>query len=138
LGNPSTVQLHGVELLLYHGRSLDDVIATAPNMRFGEPEKAMRLLLQSRHLAPIYGNRTPIAPEKRDFMVIENSPDIFHAGHIHVLGYENYRGTLIMNSGAWQRQTEYQRKLKLTPTPGIAPIVNLQTLEVMTVNFAVA
>jgi len=138
LGNPSTVQLHGVELLLYHGRSLDDLIATAPNMSFDAPEKAMRLLLQSRHLAPVYGNRTSIAPEKRDFMVIENPPDIFHAGHIHVLGYENYRGTLIINSGAWQRQTEYQRKLRLNPTPGIAPIINLQTLDVTTTNFAAA
>jgi len=135
LGNPSTVQLHGVELLLYHGRSLDDIIATAPNMSFDVPEKAMRLLLQSRHLAPIYGNRTPIAPEKRDFMVIENPPDIFHAGHIHVLAHENYRGTLIINSGAWQGQTEYQKKLRLNPTSGIAPIVNLQTLDVMTIKF---
>jgi DNA polymerase II small subunit len=138
LGNPSTVQLHGVELLLYHGRSLDDIIATAPNMSFNAPEKAMKLLLQSRHLAPVYGNRTPIAPEKRDFMVIENPPDIFHAGHIHVLGYETYRGALIINSGAWQGQTEYQRKLRLTPTPSIVPIVNLQTLDIMTVNFATA
>lgn len=138
LGSPSTVQLHGVELLLYHGRSLDDIIATAPNMSFATPERAMRLLLQGRHLAPIYGNRTPIAPEKKDFMVIENPPDIFHAGHIHVLGYESYRGTLILNSGAWQNQTEYQRRMRLEPTPGIAPIINLQTLEVTTINFATA
>ncbi len=138
LGNPSTVQLHGVELLLYHGRSLDDIIAAAPNMSFDVPEKAMRLLLQGRHLAPVYGNRTPIAPERRDFMVIENPPDIFHAGHVHVLGYENYRGTLMINSGSWQNQTEYQRRMRLEPTPGIVPIVDLQTLEVTTVNFAMA
>ena len=135
LGNPCTVSLHEVELLLYHGRSLDDVAAVAPNVSFQTPDKAMKLLLQSRHLAPIYGERTPIAPENRDFTVIERVPDIFHAGHVHVLKCDTYRGILIVNSGAWQRQTEYQKKMGLVPTPGIAPIVNLQTLQVATINF---
>jgi len=135
LGNPCTVSIHGVELLLYHGRSLDDAAAVAPNVSLQTPDKAMKLLLRSRHLAPIYGERTPIAPEKRDFMVIERVPDIFHAGHVHVLKYDVYRGVLIVNSGAWQKQTEYQKKMGLAPTPGIAPIVNLQTLQVTPVNF---
>jgi DNA polymerase II small subunit len=136
LGNPCTVSLHEVEILLYHGRSLDDVAAVAPNVSFQTPDKSMRLLLQSRHLAPIYGERTPIAPENRDFMVIERVPDIFHAGHVHVLKCDTYRGTLIVNSGAWQGQTEYQKKMGLVPTPGIVPIVNLQTTQIATINFA--
>ncbi len=135
LGSPSTVSLHGVELLLFHGRSLDDVAAFAPNISFDKPDKSMKLLLQSRHLAPIYGERTPIAPEKRDFMVIERIPDVFHAGHVHVLKCDRYRGTLIINSGAWQRQTEFQRKMGLFPTPGIVPILNLQTSKISTINF---
>jgi len=136
LGNPATIQIHGVEVLVYHGRSLDDVIISSPNMKFEEPEKAMRLLLQCRHLAPTYGAKTPIAPEPRDFLVIERIPDIFHAGHVHVIGYENYRGTLIVNSGAWQRQTAYQKKMGLQPIPGVVPIVNLQNLEVTRLSFA--
>ena len=136
LGNPATVEVHGVEILIYHGRSLDDVIVSSPNIEFNNPEKAMRLLLQCRHLAPTYGAKTPIAPEPRDFLVIERIPDIFHAGHVHVVGYEYYRGTLIVNSGAWQRQTAYQKKMGLTPVPGVVPIVNLQTLEVTCLSFA--
>ncbi len=135
LGSPSTVSLHGVEVLLFHGRSLDDIAAIAPNARFDTPDKSMKLLLKSRHLAPIYGERTPIAPERKDFMVIERVPDIFHAGHVHVLKCNKYKGTLIVNSGAWQRQTDYQQKMGLIPTPGILPIVNLQTLEVSTIDF---
>lgn len=138
LGSPSTVSLHGVELLLYHGRSLDDIAAVASNVSFDTPDKSMKLLLQGRHLAPIYGERTPIAPEKRDFMVIERIPDIFHAGHVHVLKCNRYRGTLIVNSGAWQRQTEFQQKMGLVPTPGIMPIVNLQTLKLSTIDFTEA
>ena len=135
LGNPSTVSLHAVEILLYHGRSLDDVVAVVPGMSYNTPDKAMKLLLQCRHLAPIYGQRTPIAPEKRDFMVIERIPDIFHAGHVHVLKHDTYRGTLIVNSGAWQEQTEYMKRMGFVPVPGIVPIVNLQTLQVTTINF---
>ena len=135
LGNPATINLHGVELLIYHGRSLDDVIANVPNLSFHTPEKAMRLLLQGRHLAPIYGERTPIASETRDFMVIERVPDIFQAGHVHVEKCDTYRGVLVVNSGAWQTQTKYQEKMRLNPTPGIVPIVNLQTMRATSIDF---
>lgn len=139
LSDPARVLLHGVELLLFHGRSLDDVISTVPGVSYRELDttvhRAMELLLRSRHLAPTYGGRTPLAPEPVDFLVIENPPDIFQCGHVHVVDYELYRGTLIINSGAWQSQTEYQRKMGLTPKPGIAPIVDLQTLQVFSMDF---
>ncbi len=135
LGNPSTVSLHNVEVLMHHGRSLDDVIATVPGMDHAHPEKSMKLLLQSRHLAPLYGGKTLLSPENRDFLVIERPPDIFHAGHTHVIGYCNYRGVLIVNSGGWQEQTDYMQKLGLMPTPGIVPVVNLQTLEPSVISF---
>jgi len=135
VGNPAEVTLHGVRLLLHHGRSLDDMIAGVPSMDFTQPEKAMRLQLQCRHLAPEYGKRTSIAPEKADHLVIENVPDIFHSGHIHVVKYETYRGTQIVNSGAWQAQTDYQRRAGLVPTPGILTVVNLRTLQVYPIDF---
>jgi DNA polymerase II small subunit len=91
--------------------------------------------LQSRHLAPVYGGKTPLSPENRDFLVIERAPDIFHSGHVHVLGYTNYRGVLVVNSGGWQEQTDYMRRLGLIPTPGKVPIVNLQTLEPTVISF---
>ncbi len=136
LGNPSTVSLHGVEVLMDHGRSLDDIMATVPGMEYKHPERAMRLLLQGRHLAPLYGGKTMLSPENRDFLVIERVPDIFHGGHVHVLGYTNYRGVSIINSGTWQEQTDYMRRMGLIPTVGQVPVVNLQTLEPTVVPFA--
>jgi DNA polymerase II small subunit len=135
IGNPSEITLHGVRLLLHHGRSLDDIIASVPNMDFTQPEKAMRLQLQCRHLASEYGKRTAIAPERTDHLVIDNVPDIFQSGHIHVMKYENYRGTQIVNSGAWQSQTDYQRRGGVVPTPGILTVVNLQNLQVRPIDF---
>ncbi len=135
LGNPAEVSFHGVRFLLHHGRSLDDVISSSPNVDFTQPEKAMRLQLQCRHLASEYGNRTAIAPERVDHLVIETIPDVFQSGHIHVVKYENYRGTQIINSGAWQAQTDYQRRVGLVPTPGILTALNLHTLQVRLINF---
>jgi len=135
VGSPCLLSLHGVEVLMYHGRSLDDIIGVVPGMDHDHPEKAMRLLMQCRHLAPTYGGKTMLSPENRDYLVIDKVPDIFHAGHIHVLGYCNYRGVLVVNSGGWQAQTDYMEKLGLIPTPGKVPVINLQTLETTILDF---
>ncbi|MCW4020759.1 MAG: DNA-directed DNA polymerase II small subunit [Candidatus Bathyarchaeota archaeon] len=136
LGNPSVLRLHGVTVLLTHGRSLDDVISTVPGMSFQKPDEAMKFLLQCRHLAPTYGSRTLISSEKEDTLVIETVPDIFNAGHVHMMSYTTYRGIIVVNSGAWQEQTDYQREMGHTPNPGIAPVVNLQTMQVTPLSFA--
>jgi DNA polymerase II small subunit len=135
LGNPCMLSLHGVKILVMHGRSLDDVISTVPEMSFERPDEAMRFLLQCRHLAPTYGSRTLIASEPMDHLVIEDEPDIFHAGHVHRMVFSTYRGTTIVNSGAWQEQTEYQKEMGHTPNPGIAPVIDLQSFRVFSLDF---
>ncbi|MCP8322803.1 MAG: DNA-directed DNA polymerase II small subunit [Candidatus Methylarchaceae archaeon HK02M2] len=135
LGNPVYLCLHGINILVCHGRSLDDIHAKIPGLTFSNPASAMKILLKARHLAPIYGERTPIAQEQEDHLVIEQVPDILHLGHVHTVDIDNYRGTLLINSGTWQGQTSYQLNMGLTPTPGIVPIVNLKTLEVKLKNF---
>ena len=135
VGSPCLLSIHGVEVLMYHGRSLDDIVSVIPGMDHSHPEKSMRLLMQSRHLAPLYGGKTMLSPENRDYLVVDKVPDIFHAGHIHVLGYCNYRGVLVVNSGGWQEQTDYMEKLGLVPTPGKVPVVNLQTMETVVLDF---
>lgn len=135
LGNPAYVRLHNVNVLIYHGRSLDDVIATVPGFTFDNPAQVMKLLLKCRHLSPIYGGRSSILPGTEDHLVITSVPDIFHSGHVHVLGSDNYRGTLILNSGSWQSQTPFQAKMGIIPVAGIVPIVNLSTLEILAKSF---
>jgi DNA polymerase II small subunit len=129
IGNPSIVELNKVKILMFHGQSLDDVIATVPGLSYSKPVEAMKILLKSRHLSPIYGNRTPIAPEPEDMLVIDDVPDIFHAGHVHITEVGRYKGTLIVNSGAWQKQTKFQQTMGINPTPGICILVNLGSLQ---------
>jgi DNA polymerase II small subunit len=138
VGDPSYVKLQGVTFLIYHGKSLDDVIATTPELAYSKPVDAMKLLLRSRHLAPTYGKRTAMSPELRDFMVVDPVPDVFHGGHVHTYGEANYRGTLIVNSGTWQAQTNFQSNMGLDPTPSIIPVVDLSDLSVIRRNFGAA
>ena len=135
VGNPSMISLNGVKVMMFHGQSIDDIVRTTPGLAYDKPVNVMRHLLRARHLSPIYGSSTPIAPEKEDMLIIDNIPDIFHSGHVHVLDLDMYRGILLINSGAWQKQTAFQASVGITPTPGLAVIVNLKTFKVYYKDF---
>lgn len=132
VGNPALIKLENRRLLVYHGQSLDDIIQHLPNISYSTLDREIRnvleTLIQSRHLAPIYGENTPILPIPEDLLVIEDTPHILHTGHVHVVHAGNYREVVLVNSGTWQEQTSYQREIGLEPTVGTAVIVNLKTL----------
>jgi DNA polymerase II small subunit len=138
VGDPAYIRLHGVTFLVYHGKSLDDIIATTPNLAYDRPTDAMKLLLKARHLAPTYGKRTSLSPELRDYLVVDQVPDVFHVGHVHTYGELTYRGTLLVNSGTWQAQTNFQSNMGLEPTPSVVPVVDLSNLQVIRRNFGAA
>ncbi|MCS7097139.1 MAG: DNA-directed DNA polymerase II small subunit [Candidatus Methanomethylicia archaeon] len=125
LGDPVYFKLHDSLFLVTHGRSLDDIIVSIPELKYEAPAKAMVELLKRRHLAPVYGNRTLIAPEEEDYMVIEKIPHVFHAGHIHTFECIYYKGIVVVNSGTWQRQTEHMKKMGIQPNPAKAVLINL-------------
>ena len=133
--NPALVTVEGVSILMYHGVSLDEVIAELPDEKasYEEPHKAMYQLLKKRHVAPQYGGHTRLAPENRDYLVMEEVPDVFHTGHVHKIGWGKYHNVLALNSGCWQAQTEFQKSVNIDPDAGFAPILDLDTLD-MTVR----
>ena len=135
VGNPTVVSLNGVKVMMFHGQSIDDIVKTTPGMRYDKPTNVMKHLLKARHLSPIYGSQTPIAPEMEDLLVIEDIPDIFHVGHVHRAELDMYKGILLVNSGSWQRQTPFQASVGMTPNPGIALMVNLKTFQVVHQNY---
>ncbi|MEA3190989.1 MAG: polymerase small subunit [Thermoplasmata archaeon] len=137
IANPATFRLHGVTTLGYHGTSLIDFATSGANLEVAKPLPIMKQMLQSRHLAPLYGehSRTPIAPEHHDYLVISEVPDLFVTGHVHVPGMDTYRGVHMVNCGTWQSQTGYQKMLNFTPDPARMPLVDLQTLRGTLVDF---
>ena len=138
VGNPATVTVEGVSILMYHGVSLDEVIAELPEGKasYDHPHRAMYHLLKKRHVAPKYGGHMRLAPEEKDYLVIENVPDVFHTGHVHKLGYGKYHNVLAVNSGCWQAQTAFQKSVNIDPDAGFAPIVDLDTLDLTVRKFA--
>ena len=140
VGNPSTVTIEGVSILMYHGISLDEVIAELPDdeASYDAPHRAMAQLLRKRHVAPQYGGRNRLAPEERDYLVIEEVPDVFHTGHVHKRGWGRYHGVVTINSGCWQEQTAFQRSVNIDPDVGFAPILRLDTLDLTVRDFAPA
>ena len=136
VGNPAVVSLNGVIVTMFHGQSIDDIVKTTPGLSYDKPTNVMRHLLRARHLSPIYGSQTPIAPEMEDLLVIEAIPDIFHVGHVHRAQLDMYKGVLLVNSGSWQKQTPFQASVGMTPNPGIALMVNLKTFQVFHQNYS--
>lgn len=135
VGNPAMLSLNGVKVLMFHGQSIDDIVKTTPGLSYDKPANVMKHLLRARHLSPIYGSQTPIAPEMEDLMVIDEIPDIFHVGHVHRAQLDMYKGILLINSGSWQKQTPFQASVGMTPNPGIALMVNLKTFQVFHENY---
>ncbi len=136
VGNPSTVVIEGLKHLIYHGTSMDSLIAAIPNASYNNPEKVMTEYLKRRHLSPIYGGNL-IIPEKVDYLVIDDPPDILHCGHVHKNGYMLYRGTLVINSGTFQDRTDYQMKQGHMPTPAMVPVYEMKYGRLRTLDFKV-
>jgi len=126
LGNPSMVRLDGVNVLLYHGQSLDEVFRQLQSVSVSRPSTGMRALLRARHVAPTYGGLTLLAPEKDDLLIIDPIPDIMHCGHVGIPDEEVYRGTLLLSTPSWIAGTK-----SAVRSQGKAALVDLSTFDVL-------
>ena len=125
LGNPVYLEIEGRNVLTYHGKSIDDWVASVQYLTYEDPLRVMKEMCIRRHLAPIYGARNALAPEKKDYMAMEYVPDIFVSGHVHGAGQLQYNGVRLINASTWQSQTEYQKLHNFNPNPAIMPVVDL-------------
>ena len=124
ISNPGVVSLDGINVLIYHGRSFDDLVMAVKDFSHERNDLLMEELLKKRHLAPIYGERTPLASELEDYLVIDEIPDVFHTGHVHINTYRKFKGIHLINSGTFQTQTEFQKIYNIEPTPAEVPILH--------------
>ncbi|WP_405267315.1 DNA-directed DNA polymerase II small subunit [Methanobrevibacter sp.] len=124
ISNPGVVSLDGINVLIYHGRSFDDLVMAVKGFTHERNDILMEELLKKRHLAPIYGERTPLASELEDYLVIDELPDVFHTGHVHINTYRRFKGIHLINSGTFQTQTEFQKIYNIEPTPAEVPVLH--------------
>jgi DNA polymerase II small subunit len=132
--NPCTVEFGGVRILVYHGKSLDDLVKRG--FDYNKPAEMAARLLKSRHLAPIWGGETPLAPTQEDEMVIEQTPDVFVIAHSHVFQTASYNGVKIVCPGTFQGPTNYTERVGIRPSVGTVALIDLKTMEVRKVCFA--
>ncbi|WNY29099.1 hypothetical protein MmiEs2_13150 [Methanimicrococcus stummii] len=138
VGNPSVISLDGVCVHIYHGCSMDDMVSSIKGVSYQEPTTGMVEMVKRRHLAPTYGSRVMISPEKKDYLIIDKVPDIIHCGHVHTIGIQNYKNILLINSGTWQAQTDFQKKVNIVPNPAKVPFVDLRTMKPGILDFNIS
>lgn len=135
VSNPALVNIgaagkeEGIDVLMYHGYSFTDIIAAIPNLRLKtakEPQHVMKEALKKRHLAPIYGSII-LSPEKKDHLVIDSVPDIFHTADLHSHAVENYKGITMISSSTFQGQTAFMDRVGHVANPGKVTVVELDT-----------
>lgn len=134
IGNPALISLDGINVLIYHGRSFDDLAMTVKGLSHQQSDVIMKELMEKRHLAPIYGERTPLASEIEDHLVIEDIPDVFHTGHVHINSYKKYKGMHLINSGTFQSQTEFQKIYNIVPTCAQVPVLHQGSIKMLDFN----
>jgi len=143
--NPSLVNIGagkgfpGFDVLLYHGFSIPFLSEAVESIRQQGGQKRtdliMKFMLQRRHLAPPHTSTQYIPDPDFDPLVIEKVPDLFVTGHVHRATAATYRNVTMLNCSTWISETDYQRKVGLTPEPARVHLVNLQTREVKIMKF---
>ncbi len=134
ISNPALISLDEIKVLIYHGRSFDDTAMIVNDLSHKKADHIMAELLEKRHLAPIYGDRTPLAYEVEDHLVIDEIPNIFHTGHVHINAYRKYKGIHLINSGTFQSQTEFQKIYNIVPTCGQVPVLHRGEMKILEFN----
>jgi DNA polymerase II small subunit len=141
LSNPYQVNLivgkSTINLLSYHGFSITYYANKIPKytkMDAEDIENIMKIQLKSRHLAPSHGS-TQLMPLPKDYLVIEETPDIYATGHIHKTLASIYKGTVLINSSCWQYQTSYQKKYGMVPDVAKIPVVNMRDKSFQILDF---
>ena len=136
VGSPGRVEIEGLNIMLYHGGALHDLIGSVSFLKSENPAQAMVEVLKKRDIMSTYGMKQPYVPEREDFLVVKDEPDLVYIGDMHHNAYEKYRGTTVINSGTWQARTDYQVKLGHVPTPGIVPLYEIKTGKISENRFA--
>ncbi len=138
LGDPSFIRIAGVDILVSHGRGLDDAIGlyTLKGLTSEGIIDAMESLLLRRELVVPINSKVIVAPYPHDFNVITIMPDIMHMGHVHIAAAAKlYKNILLINSGSWQEQSIKQKMKGLNPSVGTCYFVNLKDMNLVKVVF---
>ena len=127
----------GFDILTYHGISYYYYANNIPSLiekGLNAPDKVMAYLLKNRHLAPTYSS-IQYFPFEKDDLLIRKIPDIIVSGHTHKCAVSSYNNTLLISTGTWEEETEYQRRKGNQPDFCKVPVFNLKTRAIKILDF---
>lgn len=135
VGNPAFMTVEGFKIQMYHGYTMESLVQDVQGLSLSRPEEIAIELLKTRNMSPIF-DKSMVVPEHRDYMFIEDI-DIFLTGHIHKIGYGEYRGCVIMNGGTWiDKTTAWQLRRGFTPTPAVMGVYDMHNARVSHLDFS--
>ncbi len=105
-GNPLKLALDSTSFLLFHGQSNESIFPHQLQSKSIDPTVGIQHLLEYRHLCPEYGSTIPLALYNKDYLVINDIPDVFVTGHTHQAFYQEYKGVKIISCGSFLRNEE--------------------------------
>ncbi|UCE12248.1 MAG: metallophosphoesterase [Candidatus Heimdallarchaeota archaeon] len=124
-GNPLRCSIDNINFLIFHGQGNDTLFQTTKQIHIN-PIEGIQHLLEYRHLCPEYGSFNPLAPFKRDYLVVEKIPDVVVTGHFHQTHFKEYKGVKIITCGTFQRANSEQI-VKDGISFGIVPVLDTKT-----------
>ncbi len=138
IGNPCSLLIGEMRILLYHGFSLDyylnnvDLLRTAhANQR---PELIINFLLKKRNLAPSYSS-TQCFPSSHDALFIDNV-DVVATAHMHKSSSSIYNNIITICCSCFQSKTENQERYGHEPDPCKVPVLDMKTGKVRVYDFS--
>jgi DNA polymerase II small subunit len=84
---------------------------------------------------PQYGERQMFMPIEKNFLTINEVPDVFICGHIHHHSFSKYKHTHLIAASCWQSITSYQIENGHIPTLSKVILFNLKTQEIIVKDF---
>ncbi|MFH0714311.1 MAG: metallophosphoesterase [Candidatus Diapherotrites archaeon] len=135
IGSPSWIEIEGLKVLVYHGGALHDFYNQVAGFTPSKPQEVAVELLKRRDLACGFGIKQPYVPEKKNYMLVRELPDLYIGGDQHHVGYAQYRGCTILNGATFEGITKYQIERGIKATPCIVPVINLKSRQISEMHY---
>ncbi|MHA2166067.1 MAG: metallophosphoesterase [Candidatus Hodarchaeales archaeon] len=129
-GNPLRLTINGMKCLVFHGQGSDKIFQNNFKIKEHDSINGFSQLLEYRHLSPEYGSFTSIAPYSKDYLVINEIPDVFITGHLHYANSGIYKGVRIASCGSLKHPKPENSEIGKKSSFGVFPLIDTKTGEI--------
>ncbi|MHA1977241.1 MAG: metallophosphoesterase [Candidatus Hodarchaeales archaeon] len=134
-GNPLRLTINKMKFLIFHARSCESIFHRLMKIKQAPPILGFKELLEYRHLSPEYGSFIAYAPYPRDYLVVNEIPDVMVTGHFHQAGKDIYKGVRIATCGTFKKSLKTEEKTDKKTSIGVFPVVDTGTGEITMIDF---